>query len=164
MSTNTKQDVWCVRVYEDRLKTVTFGRPYTKITQHIYCLRCADGPFLLKHAAVKPPWRDFSTLCYRSLPFFFLSYHRACGVRGNIKTVFPVVLCKGVCQTCNPQAFVCTSHQTKHTVIHTHFNTHTLSRSPFQNHLWFSSLPVCWPHRNSFLKGCLESSLITRIG
>ncbi len=47
-----------------------------------------DGALLLKHTAVKAPWRDFSTVTYL---FFLSSYRWACGMRGNIRAVFPVV-------------------------------------------------------------------------
>ncbi len=82
-----KQKTRCVML---RFYKVTKGRPYTEITQRVYCLRCADGPLLLKHTAVKPPWRDFSTVT-DLFSFFLSSYHWACGVRGNIRAVFPVV-------------------------------------------------------------------------
>lgn len=101
----------------------------------IVCAVCRRAPSSETRSSETPMKGLFLTLCYRSFfVFFFLLITRACGVRGNIKTVFPVVLCKGVCQTCSPQACVCTSHQKEHTVM---CHIHTFSRSPFQNHLCF---------------------------
>lgn len=106
-----------------------------------------DRPLFLKHTAVKPPWRDFSTL------FFLSSYRRACGVRGKIIFTKPqerMLWCLSNLQSC--------VYISPETLFYEPL-TCTLSRSPFQNHLCISSLPVCWPDWSSLLKVCLESSL-----
>lgn len=70
MSTNKKQDVWCWEFAK-----IDWKQSRSIHQDHVTCLLpalCADGPLLLKHTAVKPPWRDFSTVLQIFFPFFFL--------------------------------------------------------------------------------------------
>lgn len=106
--------------------------------------RCSFFRASLKTHSSETPMKGLFKIFFFSLS----SYHRACGARGNIRAVFPVVSWSGVCQTCNPQACVCTSHQKEHSVM----NPRTTSAfKPFM----CSSLPVTWPDSKVF-KGCLS--------
>lgn len=164
MSTNTKQDVWCVRVYEERLKTVVWSTLHKDHAAYLLFALCRRAPSSETRSSETPMKGLFNPVLQIFFPFFFLlitervvwevtskqSFLWFCVWRVSVR---PAIL--------RPVFAPLTR---KNTLLYTLTYTHKLSRSPFQNHLCFSSLPVCWPHRNSFLKGCQESSLITRIG
>lgn len=157
MSTNKKQDVWCWEFAK-----IDWKQSRSIHQDHVTCLLpalCADGPLLLKHTAVKPPWRDFSTVLQIFFPFFFLLITERVVWEVTSQQSF-LWFClsdlqsSGLCLHLSPEITHC--YEPSH--------THAFSCSPFQNHLCYSSLPVCWPEWNSFLKGCLESSLRNRTG
>lgn len=86
----SKQKTRCVML---RFYKVTKGRPYTEIMQRVYCLHCVPtGPFFWNTQQWNPHEGTFQPHVTDLFSFFLSSYHRACGVRGNITAVFPVVL------------------------------------------------------------------------
>lgn len=132
MSTSKKQDVWCW----DFTKSLRIDLTPRSRNVFIVCAVCRRAPSSETHSSETPMKGLFN--CVTDLFSFFLSsYHWACGVRGNIRAVFPVVSSVRP----DPQACVCTSYQKQHTVMNPHIHTHSLAL-PFKTiyafHLFLS--------------------------
>lgn len=160
MSTNKKQDVWCWEFAKiDWKQSRSIDLTPRSRNVFIACTVCWRAPSSKTHSSETPMKGLFNPMLQIFFPFFFLLITERVVWEVTSQQSF-LWFClsdlqsSGLCLHLSPEITHC--YEPSH--------THAFSCSPFQNHLCYSSLPVCWPEWNSFLKGCLESSLRNRTG